>query len=89
MKQNSKLKVIFRFSICMPKWHFNKSSTVHLKRAPVAQLVECPLQETGGHGFDPGLQRTKVIKMTTPSHIILTLDRPVLALPHKCQARSS
>ena len=23
------------------------------KPAPIAQLVECPLQGTGGHGFDP------------------------------------
>ena len=22
--------------------------------APIAQLVECPLRGTGGHGFDPG-----------------------------------
>ena len=32
-------------------------------RVPVAQLVECPLRGTGGHGFDPGPRHTKVVKM--------------------------
>ena len=31
--------------------------------APIAQLVECPLRGTGGHGFDPGPRHTKVVKM--------------------------
>ena len=30
--------------------------------APIAQLVECPLRGTGGHGFDPGPRHTKVVK---------------------------
>ena len=33
--------------------------------APIAQLVECPLQGTGGHGFDPGLRHTEVVKNST------------------------
>ena len=33
--------------------------------APIAQLVECPLWGTGGHGFDPGPRHTKVIKYGT------------------------
>ena len=33
--------------------------------AQVAQLVECPLRETGGHGFDPGPRYTKVVKNGT------------------------
>ena len=35
------------------------------KPAPIAQLVECPLRGTGGHGFDPGLRHTKVVKNGT------------------------
>ena len=31
------------------------------KPAPIAQVVECPHQGTGGHGFDPGPQHTKVV----------------------------
>ena len=33
-----------------------------LKPALIAQLVECPLPGTGGHGFDPGPRHTKVVK---------------------------
>ena len=33
--------------------------------APIAQLVECPLRGTEGHGFDPGPRRTKVVKNGT------------------------
>ena len=33
--------------------------------APVAQSVECPLQRTGGHGFNPRPRHTKVIKNGT------------------------
>ena len=36
-----------------------------IKPAPVAQLVECPLRGTGGHGFDPGPRHTKVVKNGT------------------------
>ena len=32
---------------------------------PIAQLVECPLRGTGGHGFDPGPRHTKVVKNGT------------------------
>ena len=35
------------------------------KPAPIAQLVECPLRGTGGHGFDPGPRHTKVVKNGT------------------------
>ena len=57
----------------------NKTS-VHLRldqpkhSPPVAQLVECPLRGTGGHGFDPGPQHTKVVKMVlAASHLVLRL----------------
>ena len=33
--------------------------------APIAKLIECPLRGTGGHGFDPGLRHTKVVKNGT------------------------
>ena len=33
--------------------------------APVAQVVECPLRGTGGHGFDPGPRHTKLFKNST------------------------
>ena len=33
--------------------------------APIAQLVECPLRGTGGHGFDPGSRHTKVVRNGT------------------------
>ena len=35
------------------------------KPAPIAQLVECPLRGTGGHGFDPGPRHTKVVNNGT------------------------
>ena len=41
----------FVFILCVP--------------APIAQLVECPLRGTGGHGFDPGPRHTKVVKIGT------------------------
>ena len=34
-----------------------------LRPAPIAQLVECPLRGTGGHGFDPDRDRPKSLKM--------------------------
>ena len=37
----------------------------NLKPVPIAQLVECPLRGTGGHGFDPGPRHTKVVKNGT------------------------
>ena len=37
--------------------------------APIAQLVECPLRGTGGHGFDPGPRHTKVVKMAWHSDL--------------------
>ena len=37
----------------------------HCQLALVAQLVECSLWGTGGHGFDPGARHTKVIKNGT------------------------
>ena len=33
--------------------------------APVAQLVECPLQGMRGHRLDPGPRHTKVVKNGT------------------------
>ena len=42
----------------------NESSPV-FEPAPIAQLVECPLRGTGGHGFDPGPRHTKVVKHGT------------------------
>ena len=36
-----------------------------LLSAPMAQLVECALRGTGGHGFDPGPRHTKVNKNGT------------------------
>ena len=36
-----------------------------IKPASIAQLVECPLRGTGGHGFDPGPRHTKVVKNGT------------------------
>ena len=33
--------------------------------APAAQVVECPLRGTGGHGFDPGPRQTKLVKNST------------------------
>ena len=33
--------------------------------APIAQLIECPLRGTVGHGFDPGPRHTKVVKNGT------------------------
>ena len=33
-----------------------------IRPAPIAQLVECPLRGTVGHGFDPGPRHTKVVK---------------------------
>ena len=36
-----------------------------LPPALIAQLVECPLRGTGGHGFDPGSRHTRVVKNDT------------------------
>ena len=41
--------------------------------APIAQLVECPLRGTGGHAFDPGPRRTKVVKNGTSCSLLGTL----------------
>ena len=38
---------------------------IALLPALIAQLVECPLREMGGHGFDPGPRHTKVVKNGT------------------------
>ena len=53
--------------------HINKRCSIEKVRcifadqspAPIAQLVECPLRGTGGHGFDPGPRHTKVVKNGT------------------------
>ena len=53
---NSTFYIINQISIIIPH-------PVRLvKLAPVAQVVECPLRGTGGHGFDPGPRHTKVGK---------------------------
>ena len=41
---------------------------------PGSSVVECPLQGTGGHGFDHGPRHTKVVKMVQ--------SKPRLALRH-------
>ena len=46
-----------------------KNTKLHIfQPAPIAQLVECPLRGTGGHGFDPGPRHTKVVKMVLVAH---------------------
>ena len=42
------------------------------KPAPIAQLVECPLRGTGGHGFDPAPRHTKVVKNGTSCSSLVT-----------------
>ena len=42
-------------NVCLP----------HKLPALVAQSLECPLQGTGGHGFDPGPRHAGVIKNGT------------------------
>ena len=43
----------------------SKNLALDNRTGPIAQLVECPLRGTGGHGFDPGPQHTKVVKDAT------------------------
>ena len=47
--------------------HFKLVSKISKKLfelpAPAAQVVECPLRRTGGHGFDPGRDIPKSLKM--------------------------
>ena len=50
--------------------------------APIAQLVECPLRGTGGHGFDPGSRHTKVIKHTFLCFIRKYLSHIVYCAQH-------
>ena len=40
----------------------SKNLALDNRTCPIAQLVECPLRGTGGHGFDPGPRHTKVVK---------------------------
>ena len=42
---------------------------------PIAQLVECPLRGTGGHGFDPGPRHTKAVKNGTSCSSLGTQTR--------------
>ena len=52
----------------------------------IAQLVECPLRGRGGHGFDPGLRHTKVIKNGTRCSSLGTQTYGVeLGLVDQCQ----
>ena len=46
-------------------WSGSKCFFLESTPAPIAQLVECPLRGTGGHGFDPGPRHTKVVKNAT------------------------
>ena len=43
-----------------------------IEPAPIAQVVECPLLGTGGHGFDPGPRHTKVVKNGTSCSLLGT-----------------
>ena len=54
--------MLFCDIICIIGLNINCMSVVP---APIAQLVECPLWGTGGHGFDPGPRHTKVVKNGT------------------------
>ena len=45
--------------------YFVNARSIRFLPAPIAQLVECPLRGTGGHGFDPGPRHTKVVKNGT------------------------
>ena len=56
------------------------SSSICFSLAPIAQLVECPPWGTGGHGFDPGPQYTKVIKNTCCSLLGTQINRVDLGL---------
>ena len=57
-----------------------------LKPAPIAQLVECPLRGTGGHGFDPGPRHTKVVKSgTSCSSLGTQIYGVMLGLVDQCQ----
>ena len=52
----------------------------------VAQLVECSLGETGGHGFDPGPRHTKVVKNGTSCSLLGTQTYGVeIGLVNQCQ----
>ena len=54
------------FRTKQPLWIlFIAQFTLSYLPAPIAQLVECPLRGTGGHGFDPGPRHTKVVKNGT------------------------
>ena len=54
--------------------------------APVAEVVKCPLRGTGGHGFDPGLRHTKVVKNSTSCSSLGTQTYGIeLGLVELCQ----
>ena len=56
--KHNRIKVLYgsKMASCRP---------THFVPAPVAPVVECPLQGTGGHGFNPGPWQTKVVKNGT------------------------
>ena len=56
------IKNVKLFCDCFISYDLN---TLVMSPAPIAQLVECPLRGTGGHGFDPGPRHTKVVKNGT------------------------
>ena len=45
--------------------HQKETPYLNSRPDPIAQMVECPLRGTGGHGFDPGPRHTKVVKNVT------------------------
>ena len=54
--------VEYCLALCPFVFVFSPSSIIPV---PIAQLVECPLRGTGGHGFDPVPRHTKVVKNGT------------------------
>ena len=77
----------FVFDVCVCKFGFNVAFEI------ITTVSGCN-RELGAHFYGAASLKYHVPDTwhdTTPSHIILTLGRPVLALPRKseCQARSS
>ena len=71
-KNNLDLKLVF----------FGKRNNFSLNfwPAPVAQSVECPIQGTGVHGFNPGLRHTKVVIKGTSCSLLGTQTYVVITI---------